>query len=201
MSVAVLAFGFGVLLLFVALVGGGFELRELKVPKVGWMPRSAAAVLGIVFIMLGVGMLAGDQAEPVAASRPQPPAEAPSQPVDPPPTRSPITFTVADRLGDLQVTEQVLVTIDGRQEGALTVDVANPESTLTVTMAEPGTYTYELRSRTTFDLDGDYTEVEGYGRGKITVEQGSSLAIAYEPNVEAGRLDLSLQNPEDVGTA
>ena len=36
MNVNVLAFVFGALLLFVAIIGGGFELRELKVPRVGW---------------------------------------------------------------------------------------------------------------------------------------------------------------------
>ena len=56
MSIETIAFVFGVLLLSVGILGGGFELKELKVPRVGGLPRAFAGVLGLVFVALGIGI-------------------------------------------------------------------------------------------------------------------------------------------------
>jgi len=45
-SFPILAFGFGLILLLVAILGGGFELQQLKVPKVGAAARIASAITG-----------------------------------------------------------------------------------------------------------------------------------------------------------
>ena len=44
-AMAIFAFLLGGLLLFIALVGGGFQVKELKVPKVGWAPRAMSLLL------------------------------------------------------------------------------------------------------------------------------------------------------------
>ena len=38
MELNLVAFLFGAILLAVAILSGGFELKELKVPKVSWFP-------------------------------------------------------------------------------------------------------------------------------------------------------------------
>ena len=53
MSVEILAFIFGCLLILVGVLGGGFEIKELKIPKVGNGVRLVAVVCGLVFIVLG----------------------------------------------------------------------------------------------------------------------------------------------------
>ena len=54
MGLDILAFGLGGLMLLVAFIGGGFELKEVRIPSVGWKPRSAAAIVGILFVSLGI---------------------------------------------------------------------------------------------------------------------------------------------------
>jgi hypothetical protein len=164
MRIEWISFAFGVLLLFVAIVGGGFELRELKVPRVGRVARAVSAVAGLCFLGLGIPALA-------TADPPRPPPSAEAMTID---------FTIHDQLDDDQVTEQVAVHVDGRMVGTLTVDVAHPHSELTVTVPKPGQYSYTLTSRTLFDINGQPVEVPGSGSGHVDVTAGTSLAIRYD---------------------
>lgn len=82
MSIETIAFLFGVLLLSVGILGGGFELKELKVPRVGGLPRASAAVLGLVFVGLGIGIK--NDVPLLAALRPS--AAAETAPAAPAPT-------------------------------------------------------------------------------------------------------------------
>ena len=54
MSVQMAAFAFGCFLLMVALVGGGFQVKELKVPKVGRVPRLTSCAFSLLFLFLGI---------------------------------------------------------------------------------------------------------------------------------------------------
>ncbi|HEV8578377.1 MAG TPA: hypothetical protein VGX68_04785, partial [Thermoanaerobaculia bacterium] len=82
MNIQLVAFGFGCLLLMVAILGGGFEVKELKVPKVGRAPRFAACLFGVLFVFLGIKPDLSLNAAPVAAApqtaqQSMPPAPAP----------------------------------------------------------------------------------------------------------------------------
>jgi hypothetical protein len=169
MTIELLAFVFGIVLLFIAIVGGGFELRELKVPRVGTVARIVSAVAGVIFLALGFSDSPGRP--PV---RETPPQTAPA------PSPDPVHFTVGDELAELQITEQVTVHIDGRKVGTLTVDTVHPSSEVAVTLPEAGRYDYVLRSTTIFDHDGEPVEVPGYGSGQIDVKDGSSFSVVYE---------------------
>jgi len=65
MGIDALAFSLGALLLLVGILGGGFELKEIKVPPVGKALRLIAAAVGLFFILLGVG-LNTNTSDPVA---------------------------------------------------------------------------------------------------------------------------------------
>jgi hypothetical protein len=65
MGIDALAFSLGALLLLVGILGGGFELREFKVPPVGKVLRLIAAAVGLFFILLGLG-LHPNASDPVA---------------------------------------------------------------------------------------------------------------------------------------
>jgi hypothetical protein len=69
-ATAIFAFLLGGLLLFIALVGGGFQVRELKVPKVGWPHRAMSLLLAVVLIGAGILLNAGSSdVTPSAAPR------------------------------------------------------------------------------------------------------------------------------------
>lgn len=188
MNIPLLAFFFGILLLFVAIVGGGFEVRELKVPRVGRIARIVSAIAGVLFLTLG---FSGSTGSDVPGMKPAIAQEQPKEPTTTEPAPAPIDFTVRDELGELQITEQITVHIDGKMVGTLTVDAVHPSSTVTVTMPKPGRYDYTLDSRTTFDLDNGPTEIPGHGSGQIDVKDGTSLSIVYE--IGEDELLLSLE--------
>jgi len=66
-------FAFGSLLMLVAVLGGGFEVKELKVPKVGRSSRIAACACGLLFIFLGIYLDRPAAAATAAAAAPQAP--------------------------------------------------------------------------------------------------------------------------------
>jgi hypothetical protein len=69
MAIQMAVFAFGSLLMLVAILGGGFEVKELKVPKVGRASRLAACACGMLFIFLGIHL---DRPAAPAAAAPQP---------------------------------------------------------------------------------------------------------------------------------
>jgi hypothetical protein len=183
MNFEILAAMFGGLLLLVAIVGGGFELREIKVPKVGWLARSAAAVVGGILIVFAL-----PEPAPQAYDPPVPPTSTVSV-TTPAPS---VDFTIADALGEGQITEQIKVHVDGRLVGTLTVDIAHSTSTLTVTVPKAGRYSYTLSSLSTFELDdGEVAEISGYGHGQVDIIAGKALEVRYE--VGQDQLDLTLE--------
>jgi hypothetical protein len=54
MSIELLSFILGGSLVAIGLLGGGIEVRELKIPAVGWMPRLFSFVAGLAFVGLAV---------------------------------------------------------------------------------------------------------------------------------------------------
>ncbi len=57
MSINIVAFIFGCILILIGIIGGGFELKELKIPKVGSFTRVIAILGGAFFISMGIGFL------------------------------------------------------------------------------------------------------------------------------------------------
>lgn len=53
MTTEILAFIFGCILVLIGIIGGGLEVKELKVPIVGWPTRVIAIIVGIIFVGLG----------------------------------------------------------------------------------------------------------------------------------------------------
>lgn len=54
MNISMLAFIFGCILILIGIIGGGLELKELKIPKVSSFSRVIAIIGGIVFISMGI---------------------------------------------------------------------------------------------------------------------------------------------------
>ena len=56
MTPEIVFFACGALLIPIGIFGSGFEVRELKIPKMGPAIRILAAVGGFSFITLGIGI-------------------------------------------------------------------------------------------------------------------------------------------------
>lgn len=148
MTPDIISFVFGAFLILIGLLGGGFEVRELKIPKVGSGVRILTIGAGLTFIILGIGI------QPNGS-----PGKANS---------SPVYFTISDNLGEEQVSEQVTVVIDGRNVGDLTVNEEYPSSSITVTVPQEGRYSYTLDASAVFK--GSTREFSGVGQGTIDVK-------------------------------
>lgn len=166
MTTNVLVFGFGGILILVAILGGGFEIKEFKVPKVGWAPRIVAGIVGLFFILWGVGIGASgtQETQEVKASIQERPGE----------------FTIYDNFGDQEegrVSEQVTVLIDGKIKGQLTADRDNTQAMLTITVPQPGRYSYTVDATRVVDVGGNLYRYPGAGQGTINVEYGKKFSL------------------------
>jgi hypothetical protein len=55
-NLEVMFFIFGAFLVLTAILGGGFEVRELKIPTVSVVVRILSGVSGLVFVVIGIGL-------------------------------------------------------------------------------------------------------------------------------------------------
>jgi hypothetical protein len=178
MSPDLLLFAVGGLLLVTGLLGGGFELRELKIPRVGRVARVFATGAGGACIVLGLGLsttlteAGGDTRKPAAETA----AVSPT----PSPESGPIHFVIRDELGENQISEQVTVVLDGRRVGDLTVNSDYSTSDLEVSVDDAGRHDYTL-SVSSLELaeDGSYVQRDASGQGTITAEAGTSYQVAF----------------------
>jgi hypothetical protein len=164
MSSEVLSFIFGGLLILTGIIGGGFEIKELKIPKVTWPTRLAALAVGLLFIGMG---LSPPNAVPEADAASRPPTQS-----------RPITFTITDRLGEGQLSEQVTLLLNGRRIGMLSVNQHYPYSELPVTVPQEGRYSYTAEAAAVFETEGELVEYYGVGQGAIDVEGGKTFELA-----------------------
>jgi hypothetical protein len=180
MTTNVMVLGFGAMLLLVGIVGGGFEIKEFKIPKVSTFSRMLAAVAGSIFILLGIG-LGNTEARPNQSVSAETDIHAAQASMSNPPAQ-PIEFTIYNQLGEGEVTEQVTVLIDGKIKGQLTVDRGNPQSMLAVTVPGSGRYSYTIESRSVVEEQGNLYEFPGAGQGMITVESGKRFDLVATPS-------------------
>ncbi len=182
MEIKTIAFIFGVILIGIGILGGGFQVKELNIPKVGWFPRFFSIIVGAFFIVLGVGL-----DTPPVVSPEAPPAVSPE-------TASAVEFTISDSLGEGQISEQVSVLIDGKFIGQLTVTQDFPESVLRVTVPRAGTYSYTVEAIATFVVNSSYITIKGAGQGNIAVEQGKVFDLVG--SISGNTWYISLQQRE-----
>jgi hypothetical protein len=74
MELKILTFILGSILLLIGIFGGGFQVKELKIPQIGKFSRFLATSLGIFFIVLSLGL---DEPR-VQGTRATPPPPPPS---------------------------------------------------------------------------------------------------------------------------
>jgi len=108
MSIDIVAFIFGAILLSTGLWGGGLSIRDISIPKIGVIPRAASIGMGIFIILMGIGLsdfgVEPDNEDPTTenpipapdpTADPEPPTPTPT-PVDTTPTPAPTAAAAAD---------------------------------------------------------------------------------------------------------
>lgn len=171
MTIEIASFVFGGILLFVGLLGGGFELKELKIPKVGMGVRAAALITGVLFICLGLG--ASEQAS--SARTGDPPHDPGS--VHAGTSDETVDFTLTDDLGEGEVSEQVTLLIDGKNVGDVTVNQDYPNSKLTITVPTAGFHSYTAEGTAVVNWDGTLRRLPFAGQGMINVAAGKTYSL------------------------
>ena len=174
MTIEAISFIFGILLIGTSLLGGGFQAREINVPKIGNTGRIVCAVLGGAFIVLGIVL----NPAPKSANS----AESTTNPKE---GDNWIGFQVINRLGEKQVSEQVRVVIDGQVKGTITVSELHPQADLLVSIPRAGRYHYQLIVSTVFmGKNNELVDVDGAGEGYINVTNGAIYEL--EGNMSGG---------------
>lgn len=161
---------FGSLLLLIGIIGGGFEAKEINIPKVGCFPRAAASLAGVFFILLGIGL-----AQPAPTSPENENKSGTSTPILP---TAAVDFAIYNTLGEGQVSEQVTVFIDGKFVGTLTINEHYRDAVITINVPEAGRYSYSVEARAVFNYRGQLFEYTGTGQGIINVEPGKEFDLA-----------------------
>jgi hypothetical protein len=168
---------FGAFLLLIAIIGGGFEMRELKIPKVGNVPRILAGVGGVLFVMFAIGV--GAAAQPNSTKENSPIPATAEQPRDPSPT--PVKFVVADTLDSDQnvrgLSDDTIIKIDGSPVGTLSVSERIPKGELVVTVAKAGQHSFAIDSTVVFVYNNRRLSVNCFGTGMIDVNAGSHYIV------------------------
>jgi hypothetical protein len=166
MTVPAMLLLFGGVLLLIAILGGGFEIQQIKVPKVERAPRMIAAAGGMIFVLMGLNY------NDVPTTR--------DVQIQPASARDSIThFTLHDRLAEGQVSAQTIVIIDGKRVGTLTINEHYPDAMIGVTVLSPGRYSYTLDSRIVFRQGEKLVEFQGSGQGLINVEPKKKFEPQY----------------------
>jgi hypothetical protein len=182
--VVTVVFLVGVALLFVGILGGGFSVKEIAIPKLHMVPRLCTVAAGAVLVVLGIALVSdatlnqptnggtpttqlsgqGEQQQPVGAATAKPA------------TAQAVPFQTHDQLGNQQVEEQVTVLVDGKNVGTLSVSPDFQDQVLKLSATE-GSHSYMVSAKARF-IDGHvYT---GVGQGTIDVRSGKTYEVAGE---------------------
>lgn len=191
MNTELLLTALGALLVLSALLGGGFEIREIKVPQIGGFARAAAAVIGLTCLTFGIVIaLNANKPDRTTANLP---ARQPSEPADPSsPDAKPVKFKVSNNLGEGQLSEKVVVSFNGHRVGELTVDTDHPSTTLPVSL-EPGSHNYSLGSLSReVDVDGDEVAIQRGGRGTVDIQEGDDFSVVWTSDEQSIELEAGV---------
>lgn len=153
----------GGLLLLIALVGGGLEVKELRIPKIERLARLFCGVAGVVFVLLGINFNA-----PVPQQDTQ---------QDTPNVQFVVFETLAPEGLQLVQTEKTKILIDGNLVGHLVVNPDFPALELPVTVAKAGLHSFSAESTVKQTDKGQTVQLSCVGVGMIDVQHGARFSL------------------------
>jgi hypothetical protein len=190
MNTELLLTALGALLVLTAIVGGGLEVREFKIPKIGRVARAAAGLSGLVCIFLAIGLASVATEDtpgggPMVINNIPKPAEASAA------ETRPLKLRLHDELAGDQLTEQVDVVFDGRHVGDIKVNADFPTGMIELTVPKAGSYDYTLQSTTEELLDdGSTIVVAGSGQGHVSVGGDADFDVQFADSGTARNVTL-----------
>jgi hypothetical protein len=200
----------GCFLMIVAIMGGGVEVKEIKIPRLSGWARFGSALLGAAIALASNGVSSGETQAAALASPanqsvdesanltaaeppPKPDVETNSQAPDtgtevPPPPAAPSGYvTITDRLAQSQEYERIRVYLDGAATGRLAVDQNERMDRLQVP-ADGSVVSYYLEGTQRGDLGAGPVIQRLEGEGTIRLRPGT----VYEMSLAAEQ-----SNPDD----
>lgn len=166
MTLEILAFIFGALLTLIGIIGGGFEAKEIRIPKIVGIARFFSLIVGLSFIWLGFNLPINDD------STGEPPVTL-NQRID---SERPVHFSIQDEMSAKDISDgyvgQSTVHINGRLVGTITVNPTFPKSSISVSMPNKGRYSYVVETKAYWYENGDVIRVYCIGDGQIDVDSG-----------------------------
>jgi hypothetical protein len=165
MTAATMFLLFGGGLLLIAILGGGFEIREVKIPKVEKGPRILSAVVGVLSLI--VGLIAGVEDTPN-----EPPYEQPKRLIS-----HRIQFSIFDELTNEWITEQFKIKIDGHPVGTLSTNKEYPKSEFVVKVDNEGQHSLVVQATA---INNQRLKLNCYRTGMIDVAEGMRFTVGAE---------------------
>lgn len=163
---------FGSLLILLAILGGGFQAKEINIPTIGAKTRGFCGCLGAAFVAVGI-FLAPGTVKPTGYTTFNP-SSAPS----PAPGKAFVTFRIHNELGVGEISEQVRIILDDQMIGTLTVSTVHKQSELLATVPQEGRYSYQLSATAVFLMeDGSTREYVGTGAGYVNVAANANFSL------------------------
>jgi hypothetical protein len=150
--------GTGALLVLAGILGGGFTVPKIKLPKLGSIVRVISTIVGLALILIAVAI---GNPTPNQTSKPAPL----------------VKFTIRDQLGQDQLSEKVRILINGCEVGNLSVDAVYPSSSITVNVQTEGKYSYALEADAVFEINKRLKEYVGVGQGTVEVSDGKIFEL------------------------
>ncbi|MEU2791219.1 hypothetical protein [Streptomyces sp. NPDC007100] len=137
MSIKVIIFALGGLMILAALLGSGFSVREISFPRISPVIRAATVVLGVGLIITSIILLATESKTPVAQPQPQPSpstnspsSAAPTTPA--PETTPPSTDASTPTRGSEAAANELLTHVPSAvRGGCLAIDASDLPDTAT----------------------------------------------------------------------
>ena len=169
MSIEIIAFVFGCVLVLIGIIGGGLEIKEIKIPKIKGVTRIIAIIGGLIFISCGVEF-------------PSPPPSTQSVP-DIAVVRQQVKFRIDNELDQGQVSEDLRILIDGRLAASLLVNQERSNTSATITVPHEGNYRYTIFAEGIFmNRFGQTRRSRGRGYGVIEVSEESVFVPVITPH-------------------
>ncbi len=163
MTPELMLIGGGVILLILAALGGGIEVKELKVPQINPISRFFCAISGVCLVFFGM-YVTNPNTSPI---KPHPlPLRKLTIKVNN------VYFTISDALNEKFNAEQIEVFIDGNSVGILKLDKLLPFSILKIPVPSEGKYQYRLAGRIIKETSSGSKEYTISGKGYIQVVNG-----------------------------
>jgi hypothetical protein len=172
-SVGTIVFFVGLALMILAVLGGGLEVKEVKIPSMGRIAR--AVTFGIGLALLGLSLAEPEYLQRLSANLGPHPDKATSRPerTDSRPEKTVYFFNSLD---PDEESNRVEVFVNGESVGSLNIEKANPTASITY-KTKRLRIEYAIKGAQLIRAGGDIKTFELIGQGQLDVLDGNRYRL------------------------